>query len=439
MTNNKIILKEQDIAKNFLNINYYLKEKLGKMPEPPLHPATNQPLDPKDLEPLFAKQLIEQELSLEEKIEIPEEIRKMYAMYRPTPLVRALRLEKALETPAKIYFKNEGATLSGSHKVNTAIAQAYYNKSEGVQGLTTETGAGQWGSALSMACNFFGLDCLVYMVRISFKQKPYRKTIMKVFGADILASPSETTKAGKKFLEQDPDTNGSLGMAISEAIEIAASKEKIKYSLGSVLNHVLLHQTVIGEEAKKQLQVAGDYPDKVIGCCGGGSNFAGIAFSFLADKLKGEKSEIEFIGVEPENCPTMCDGEYKYDFGDTARQTPLLKMETLGSDFVPPADHAGGLRYHGIAPILAFLHQNQLIQARKYKQTDVFEAALTFAKTEGIIVAPESSHAVKAAIDEAIKCRENNEAKVILFNLSGHGLLDLRGYEDYLAGKLDNN
>lgn len=436
MKKTKILLNENEIPTHFLNINYYLKKYLGKLPDPPLHPATKKPVGPQDLAPIFPMELIKQEVSLSRLIEIPEEIREIYKLYRPTPLFRAKRLERFLNTPAHIYYKYEGASPAGSHKLNTALVQAYYSKKEGVKQLTTETGAGQWGSALSMACNFFGLKCLVFMVRISYEQKPYRRVVMEIFGAKVISSPSKKTKAGKMFLEKCPKTHGSLGMAIAEAIEVAAKNEEVKYSLGSVLNHVLLHQTIVGLEVKKQMEKAGEYPNVLIGCCGGGSNFAGFAFPFLADKLAGKKPKLKLIGVEPENCASMCKGKYRYDFGDTGKQTPLLKMETLGCDFVPPPIHAGGLRYHGIAPILAFLHQGKFIEARCYSQISVFRAALDFAKTEGIIVAPETAHAVRATIDEAVKAKKEGRKKVIVFNLSGHGLLDLKGYDDFLHKRL---
>ena len=423
-------------VKDFLNINYYLKKYLGELAPPPLHPLTRNPVRPEDLCPLFPKELIKQEATLAEFVEIPDEVRELYDLYRPTPLLRARRLEKQLKTPARIYYKHEGLTLTQSHKINTAIAQAYYNKREGVKRLTTETGAGQWGSALSMACKLFGLKCLVYMVKISFEQKPYRKVIMQLFGAEIVSSPSKTTKMGRKFVKNFPKTHGSLGMAISEAIEVALKDEETKYSLGSVLNHVLLHQTVIGQEVKEQLRKLGEKPDVVIGCCGGGSNMAGFALPLLAEKLKGKFRKCRFIGVEPKSCASMGKGEYRYDFGDTGKQTPLLKMETLGCEFVAPPLHAGGLRYHGIAPILAFLHQRGLIEACSYDQLSVFKAARKFAQAEGVIVAPETAHAVKAVIDEADRCRQERRAKTIVFNLSGQGLLDLGGYEDFLQGKL---
>ncbi len=423
-------------VQHYLNINYYLNKYLRELPEPPLNPATRQPIGPADLAAIFPMELIKQEVSLDEFIPIPDEVLAIYQKYRATPLIRARGLEKLLKTPARIYYKNEAATLSGSHKINTALAQAYYNQKEGTKRLATETGAGQWGSALSMACRLFGLECLVYMVKVSFDQKPQRKTIMEVFGAKVIASPSTTTQAGRQFLAKNPRISGSLGMAISEAIEVAAQDKTTNYSLGSVLNHVLLHQTIIGQEAMGQLKEFGDKADIIIGCCGGGSNFAGLALPFLAQKLEG-KNKIKFIGVEPESCPSMTRGEYRYDHGDTAKMTPLLKMETLGADFVPSPIHAGGLRYHGIAPLLAFLHRKKLIEARAYDQLSCFKAAQIFAQTEGVIPAPESSHAIKAAIDEAIRAKRQKREEVIVFNLSGHGLLDLKGYEDFLQGKLN--
>ncbi|MFA6427727.1 MAG: TrpB-like pyridoxal phosphate-dependent enzyme [Candidatus Magasanikbacteria bacterium] len=438
MNNYHIKLTEKDIPESYLNLSYYLDKYYGKLPDPPLHPGTKQPAGPQDLSPIFPMGVIMQEVSLDEFIPIPDEVRELYKMFRPSPLIRAYRLEKELDTPAHIYYKYEGGNATGSHKLNSALAQAYYNKQEGVETIVTETGAGQWGSALSIACHYFGLKCKVFMVRISYEQKPYRKVIMKMYGSDVYSSPSIQTEYGRKVLEHDPETPGSLGIAISEALELAVQDEKTKYALGSVLNHVLLHQTVIGQEAKKQMELAGEYPDMVIGCCGGGSNFAGIAFPFIADTLSGVETSTRFIGVEPVSCPSLTKGEYKYDFGDTAQMTPLLKMKTLGSDFIPSKIHAGGLRYHGMAPLVSFLHEEKFIEARAYDQLEVFEAGTQFARTEGIIPAPESSHAIKAAIDEAMKCKESGEEKVILFNLSGNGLLDLQGYDDYLAGKLRN-
>ena len=423
------------MIKQYLNLNYYLNKYLGKLPEPPVHPVTGQPVGPQDLAPLFPMELIKQEVSLDEFVEIPEPVREFYRLYRPTPLLRARRLEKLLKTPARIYYKYEGASPAGSHKLNTALPQAYYNKMEGVKRLTTETGAGQWGSALAMACNFFGLECLVYMVKVSFAQKPYRKVLMQLFGAQVLASPSKRTDAGRSFLAKDAQTSGSLGMAISEAIEEAVTHEGTKYSLGSVLNYVLLHQTVIGQEATTQLAGLKEKADVVIGCCGGGSNLAGIAFPFIAEKLKTGK-ELRVIAVEPESCPSLTCGEYRFDSGDTSGLTPKMKMYTLGSDFMPDPIHAGGLRYHGAAPLISLLRHEKLIEARCYAQMPVFKAAVEFAKAEGIVPAPESAHAIRAIIDEAIRCRKEGKSEVLVFNLSGHGLLDLKGYEDYLRGKL---
>lgn len=432
----KILLEEKEIPNYFLNINYYLKKYLGRLPDPPLNPATNKPIKAEDLAGIFPIELIKQEVSLEEKIEIPEEVRKIYKLYRPTPIFRAKRLEKFLDTPAHIYYKYEGISPVGSHKLNTALVQAYFNKKQGVKTLITETGAGQWGTALSFACNIFKLKCVVFMVKVSFDQKPYRRVLMQTFGANIFSSPSLETEFGKQMLKENPKHPGSLGIAISEALEMVVKSKNAKYSLGSVLNHVLLHQTIIGLEAKKQMEMAGEYPDIIIGCCGGGSNFAGIAFPFLVDKISGKNKNTRFIGVEPKSCPSMTKGEYRYDFGDTSGKTPLLKMETLGCDFIPKPIHAGGLRYHGIAPQLAFLHREKIIEAKAYGQNEIFKAGIDFAKMEGIIPAPESDHAIKAAIDEAIKCKKEKKKKVILFNLSGHGLLDLKGYDDYLHHKL---
>ena len=429
-----INLEQKDAPTYYYNIVPDLPKPLS----PPLHPATKKPIGPQDLAAIFPMGLIKQEVSTEPKIEIPEEIQKAYQIYRPSPLIRAKRLEKELGTPAKIYYKYEGVSPTGSHKPNTAIAQAYYNKKEGVKKLTTETGAGQWGCALSFACNLFGLECGVYMVRASYDQKPYRRVMMNVFGADCVASPSNRTESGRKILAQDPNTPGSLGMAISEAVEEAAKNENTNYSLGSVLNHVLLHQTIIGLEAKKQLERAGDYPDIIIGCHGGGSNFAGISFPFLQDKLKGGKNKLRAIAVEPRSCPSLTEGRYDYDFGDTIGLTPLLLMFTLGHDFVPPPIHAGGLRYHGAAPIVSLLHKEKIIEAVAYDQLPVFEAAIKFAKNQGIIPAPESAHAIKAVFDEAEKCKQSGEKKTILFNLSGHGHFDMSAYQDFLAGKLSN-
>ncbi len=435
MKNTKITLSESEIPEYYLNISYYLKKYLGKLPDPPLNPASKQPVGPADLSAIFSMEIIKQEVSLEEKIGIPDEVRELYKLYRPTPLIRAYRLEKFLDTPAHIYYKYEGASPTGAHKLNTTIAQAYYNKKAGVKTLIAETGAGQFGSALSLACNFFGLKCQIFMVRVSYDQKPYRKTVMQLYGADVTASPSDKTEFGRKVLRQDAKHPGSLGIAISEALESVVKTKGAKYSLGSVLNHVLLHQTVIGLEAKKQLEKAGEYPDVIIGCVGGGSNFAGIAFPFMADKLK-NKNKTRFLGVEPASCASLTKGKYEYDFGDTAQMTPLLKMHTLGSGFVPSPIHAGGLRYHGMAPLISFLYEEKLMEAVAYEQNPVFQAGVNFAKCEGIIPAPESSHAIKAVIDEAIKCKKEGKKKVILFNLSGHGLLDLNGYDKFLHKKL---
>lgn len=433
--NTKITLSENEIPEHYLNISYYLKKYLGKLPDPPLNPVTKQPAGPADLAAIFPMELIKQEVSLEEKIKIPEEVRDFYKMYRPTPVFRAYRLEKFLDTPAHIYFKYEGASPTGSHKLNTTIAQAYYNKKEGVKTLIAETGAGQFGSALSLACNFFGLKCQIFMVNVSYVQKPYRKTVMQMYGADVNASPSNLTEFGKKILKTNPNHPGSLGIAISEALESVVKTKNAKYSLGSVLNHVLLHQTVVGQEAKRQMEKAGEYPDVIIGCVGGGSNFAGIAFPFLTEKIKGKK-KTRLIGVEPASCPSLTKGEYKYDFGDTAMMTPLLKMHTMGSDFIPSPIHAGGLRYHGMAPLISFLYDEGLIEAKAYEQKEIFQAGVDFARTEGIIPAPESCHAIKSAIDEAVKAKYEGKKKVILFNLSGHGLLDLNGYDKFLHDKL---
>lgn len=436
MKNTKITLPDSEIPKYYLNIAYYLKKYLGKLPDPPLNPATKQPAGPQDLAPIFPMELIKQEVSLEEKITIPEEVRELYKLYRPTPLIRAKRLEKFLDTPAHIYYKYEGASPTGAHKLNTAIAQAYYNKKEGIKTLATETGAGQWGSALALAANFFNMKIIVFMVRVSFDQKPFRKTVMETYGAKVFASPSKETEYGKKVLNLDPNHPGSLGIAISEALETVVKNKGYKYSLGSVLNHVMLHQTIIGLEAKKQMEKAGEYPDVIIGCVGGGSNFAGIAFPFLVDKLSGKKTKTRYIGVEPTSCPSLTKGDYRYDFGDTGKMTPLLKMKTLGCDYVPSPIHAGGLRYHGMSPQISFLYEEKLIEALAYDQNPVFQAGVDFAKTEGIIPAPESSHAIKAAIDEALRAKREGKKKTILFNLSGHGLLDLNGYDKFLHNKL---
>jgi tryptophan synthase beta chain len=427
-----VYLGENDIPMAWYNVLPDLPRPL----EPPLHPVTRKPVGPDDLAPLFPMGLIQQEVSQERYIEIPGEVREVYKIWRPTPLMRATRLERELQTPARIYYKYEGASPAGSHKPNTAVAQAYYNKVEGVRKLTTETGAGQWGSALAMGCRFFGLELQVFMVRSSYNQKPYRRVLMETWGAKVEPSPSNITQAGRKVLEESPDTPGSLGIAISEAIEMALQGDDVKYSLGSVLNHVLLHQTVIGLEAKKAFELIDDYPDMVIGCVGGGSNFGGIALPFVKEKLEGK--DIRLIAVEPTSCPTLTGGRYEYDFGDIAGLTPLLLMYTLGHDFIPPASHAGGLRYHGDSPIISLLVKEGVMEARAYHQVEVFEAAVAFARTEGFVPAPETAHAVKAAIDEAIRCRESGESKCILFNFSGNGFLDLAAYDEYLAGKLSD-
>jgi tryptophan synthase beta chain len=404
---------------------------------PPLHPGTREPVTPDLFEPLFPEALIMQEVSTDPWIDIPGPVLDAYRLWRPSPLHRATRLERALQTPARIYFKYEGVSPAGSHKPNTAIAQAHYNREAGTRRLATETGAGQWGSALAMACRFFGLDCQVFMVKASYQQKPYRRIFMETFGAEVTPSPSPTTQAGKAILEADPGSTGSLGIAISEAVEVAAtSGGSIKYSLGSVLNHVLLHQTVVGLEAKGQMELAGDRPDVVIGCVGGGSNYAGLAYPFLADRLSGASPEMRFLATEPAACPTLTRGRFAYDFGDTGGMTPLVPMYTLGHTFVPAPVHAGGLRYHGDAPSLSLLVKHGHVEAVAYPQTDVFDAAVRFAHTQGIVPAPESAHAVKGAIDEAIAAREASEERVILFGLSGHGAFDMQAYDDYLNGRL---
>ncbi|MGB4861277.1 MAG: TrpB-like pyridoxal phosphate-dependent enzyme [Tepidiformaceae bacterium] len=431
MATRKFYLSESELPTHWYNIAADLKNP----PAPPLHPATHQPIGPEALAPLFPMELIKQEVSTERFIEIPEEVRNLLTIWRPSPLIRATFLEKALDTPAHIYYKYEGVSPSGSHKPNTSIPQAYYNKQEGVKRIATETGAGQWGSSLAFACQLFGIECKVYMVKISYTQKPYRRSMMQLWGGSVVPSPSTDTQAGRDVLAGDPESNGSLGVAISEAVEDAAMREDTKYSLGSVLNHVLLHQTVIGQEAIKQMEMAGEYPDVVIGCAGGGSNAAGLMFPFLRDKLDG-KRDTRFVAVEPASCPTLTKGEYRYDFGDVAGLTPLMKMYTLGHTFMPPGIHAGGLRFHAMAPLLCQLYDEGFIEAKAYPQNPCFEAATLFAQTEGIIPAPESSHAIRAAIDEALMAKEEGKGRTIIFNLSGHGLLDLQAYDDYLAGKL---
>jgi len=406
-------------------------------PPPPLHPGTHEPLQGPDLAPLFPMALIMQEVSAEASIEIPEEVQEIYKLWRPTPLIRAHRWEKALGTPAKIYFKYEGVSPAGSHKPNTSVPQAYYNKQEGIKRLSTETGAGQWGSSLALATSMFGLECLVYMVKVSYYQKPYRRSMMGVWGATCIPSPSDTTDAGRAMLEKDPDSTGSLGMAISEAVEVAAKDDNTHYALGSVLNHVMLHQSVIGQEALMQMEDAGDYPDIVIGCAGGGSNFAGLAFPFIGQNLKkGKKTRI--IAVEPAACPTLTKGVYAYDFGDVAGMTPLLKMHTLGHDFMPAGIHAGGLRYHGMGPLVSHAYELGLLEAQSFPQNPCFAAAVSFTRSEGIIPAPESAHALASVVAEAEACKQSGDAKTIIFNLSGHGHFDMASYDNYMAGNLED-
>lgn len=415
---------------------YNIQADMPKPVPPPLNPATGQPITPDMLAPVFPMNLIEQEVSTERWINIPDEVLEKYLIWRPTPLYRAVFLEKFIGTPARIYFKNEGVSPPGSHKPNTAIAQAYYNKVFGIKRIATETGAGQWGSALSFACNQFGLECKVYMVRISFNQKPYRRLMMETWGGKCVPSPSPETNAGRKFLAQNPEHPGSLGIAISEAIEDAVTTKDSRYSLGSVLNHVLLHQTIIGLESQKQLASIGEFPDIVIGCAGGGSNFAGIALPFVRDKIHGKK--IQIIAAEPSSCPSLTKGAYVYDFGDTAETTPLMAMYSLGHGFVPAPIHAGGLRYHGMAPIVSKLTADKLIEARAYTQLETFAAGIIFARTEGFIPAPETNHAIACVIEEAKKAKEEGKEKVILMNWSGHGIIDLAAYDAYLSGKLED-
>ena len=433
MKTKKYVLSDQDMPRQWYNIMADLPNGM----EPPLHPGTGQPCGPEDLAPIFPMNLIEQEVSTQQWIDIPEEILEKYAIWRPSPLYRAYNLEKALDTPAKIYFKNEGVSPAGSHKPNTAIAQAYYNKVAGTKKITTETGAGQWGSALSMCCSFFGIECKVFMVKISYNQKPYRRLMMETWGANCTASPSTETEAGRSILEKDPDSPGSLGMAISEAVEQAVADENTKYALGSVLNHVMIHQSVIGLEAKKQMEMAGAYPDVIIGSAGGGSNFAGLSFPFALDKINGK--EIDIIAVEPTSCPTLTRGPFAYDFGDTVQMTPLLPMHSLGHNFVPAPIHAGGLRYHGMAPIVSQLILDGIIRPESIHQMETFKAGLTFARAEGYISAPECNHAVAMTIREALKAKEEGKEKTILFNWSGHGLVDLAAYESYFRGKLSDH
>ena len=433
MTDTKITLPESEIPTHFYNIQADLPTPLP----PPLHPGTKEPLTPDLLAPIFPMGLIMQEASQERMIEIPDEVRDIYRLYRPSPIFRARALEEALDTPARIYYKSEHVSPVGSHKLNTALMQAYMNKKEGVKRLATETGAGQWGCALACACKLMGLECMVYMVRVSYDQKPYRRIMIKTYDGDVVASPSNLTEAGRNALAEDPTSPGSLGLAISEAVEDAVKRDDTKYALGSVLNHVLLHQTIIGQEALKQMEMAGDYPDFVIACHGGGSNFAGLAFPFLREKLKGTRKNLRAIAVEPSSCPTLTKGPREYDFGDVAGLTPLLMMHTLGHKFIPPPVHAGGLRYHGSAPLVSHVLAAKLIEAEAYAQGEVFASAIKFAQCEGTIPAPESAHAIHSAIRHALEAREAGEKKVILFNLSGHGHFDMAAYDSYLSGTMD--
>ncbi len=427
----KYVLPEEKLPRTWYN----LVADLPTPPPPPLHPGTLQPLGPEALAPLFPQAIIAQEVSAEREIEIPEPVRQVYRQWRPSPLFRARRLERVLDTPARIYYKYEGVSPSGSHKPNTAVAQAFYNQQEGVRRISTETGAGQWGSSLAFAGSLFGIEVQVFMVKVSYEQKPYRRALMQTYGASCIASPSNTTEAGRRILAADPDSPGSLGIAISEAVEVAAQDPHTKYALGSVLNHVLLHQTIIGNEALLQLEQAGDYPDILVGCTGGGSNFAGLIFPFLGVQLRGGR-RVRIVAVEPAACPSLTRGRYAYDFGDTGRLTPLVKMHTLGADFIPPGFHAGGLRYHGMAPLVSHIKELGLIDAVAYHQTECFEAGVTFARAEGILPAPEANHAVKGAIDEALRCKRDGVSRTILFNLCGHGHFDMQAYMDYFAGKL---
>jgi tryptophan synthase beta chain len=429
----KVYLNEEELPQSWYNI----AADMPNPTKPALNPGTKKPAGPADFAPIFPMALIMQEVSQDRFIEIPDEVQEIYKSFRPSPLCRAYRLEKALGTPARIYYKYEGVTPSGSHKLNTAIPQAYYNKAEGIKRLATETGAGQWGSALAIAAQMFGLECTVYMVKVSYMQKPYRKSLMETYGAKVFASPSTNTNAGRHILEIDPNSLGSLGIAISEAVEDAVAHDDTKYALGSVLNHVMIHQSIIGLEAKKQFEKIDEYPDLVIACCGGGSNFAGIAFPFLKDKIVDGK-KIEAIAVEPAACPSLTKGKFAYDFGDTEKLTPLINMYTLGHDFVPPGIHAGGLRYHGESPLVGQLYDDKLISAVAVHQNEVFDAAVIFARAEGILPAPESSHAIRIAINKALECKKTGEEKVILFNLSGHGHFDLSAYEAYNAKTLSD-
>jgi tryptophan synthase beta chain len=432
-TRTRFVLPEERLPRAWYNI----AADLPVPPSPVLHPGTHEPIGPADLAPLFPMALILQEVSAEREIEIPEPVREAYRLYRPSPLIRAHRLERKLDTPAHIYFKYEGGSPAGSHKPNTAIAQAFYNREEGTRRIATETGAGQWGSALAFAASIFGIEVKVYMVRASYDQKPYRRILMETYGAEVVASPSKTTNYGRTVLAQHPDSPGSLGIAISEAVEDAATRDDTKYSLGSVLNHVLLHQTVIGQEAIEQMEMAGEDPDVVIGCAGGGSNFAGLAFPFLGQTFRGGRQR-RVIAVEPSAAPSMTRGRYAYDFGDTGKMAPIVRMHTLGADFIPPPIHAGGLRYHGMAPLVSLLVDHGDIEARAVHQRAAFDAGITFARTEGILPAPESNHAIRVAIDEALEARNEGRSRVILFNLSGHGHFDLSAYEKHLRGELED-
>jgi tryptophan synthase beta chain len=426
-------LRPEDVPSAWFNLMPDLAQKV--QPLPPLNPMTKQPIGPEDLTPLFPMSLIAQEVSSEPWIDIPGAVIDVYRLWRPTPMFRATRLERALDTPARIYFKYEGVSPAGSHKPNTAVPQAYFNKEAGIRRIATETGAGQWGSAMAMACSFFGLECTVYMVRASYDQKPYRRVFMETFGANVLASPSTTTNAGRGVLDAHPGSTGSLGIAISEAVEDAATHEDTNYALGSVLGHVLLHQSVIGLEAQQQMELAGEQPDVIVGCVGGGSNFAGISYPFMAEKLRGN-SNTRFLATEPAACPTLTKGVFAYDYGDTAQMAPIVPMYTLGHDFVPAPVHAGGLRYHGDAPSISLLVREGYMEAKAYTQNAIFEAAVLFAKTQGIVPAPEPAHAIKGAIEEAIAAKEAGEERVILFNLCGHGHFDMQAYDDYLNGRL---
>lgn len=433
LSDKKIFLSEKEIPTSWYNI----QADMPNVPAPALNPGTKKPIGPADLAGIFPMELIKQEVSTERFIEIPERVQDLLSIFRPSPLIRATGLEKALDTPAKIFFKYEGTNPGGSHKVNTAIPQVYYNKEAGIKRIATETGAGQWGSALSYACSIFDIECQVYMVKISFDQKPYRRSFMQLYGAQVVPSPSHLTSVGRKALVENPESLGSLGLAISEAVEDAASREDTNYALGSVLNHVILHQTIIGQEAKKQMEKAGYYPDVVIGCCGGGTNFGGISFPFLYDKIV-EGKKIRALAVEPTACPSLTRGKFAYDFGDVSQMTPIMNMYTLGHDFMPSGIHAGGLRYHGDSPLVSQLYHDKIIEAMAVNQTDIFKAAILFAKTEGIIPAPESAHAIQGAIVEALAAKEAGEERVILFCLSGHGNFDMAAYDNYLSGKLDD-